>query len=306
MRKSAAPSPFATKRELTRLGFSKKEIARVEGKARGAAAGRRGYRYEDLFATARLTEGCRRAMKGGQTSHGIAEPRGAFVDDIVVRAGELFVFYQLKTGKDTWTAAGGALAADFRNQARVCEAKGLEYGLILVVPDEARRDVLDRKVPKDLDRTGVEAFPVVERLTDLPLAVKRIRRDLDGFIAFAKPGRAARDHVLQAIHAAWLDRRDRSEFLEGPALLRILRANPLLFVARPFRDDSKVWKRVKAILEKIPGLSVTIDQGYFCYDYRDGLQRGHEIRCGTARYRAVLRRIVERRPKIFCQFEVLL
>jgi hypothetical protein len=279
VRKALPPSPFSTGRELRRLGFSKKEIARVEAKARGAAAGRRGYHYEDLFATASLTDGCRRAMQRGGPEHGIAEPTGAFVDDIIIRAGDLFVFHQLKTGKDTWTGSRGALAADFRNQARVCEAKGLLYGLVLVVPDEARRDALDRNMPNGLRRTTVEVFPIVERLTDLPQAVKGLRRELDGFIAFAKPGRAAREHVLQAIHAAWMDRRVRTEFLEAAALLRALRANHLLFVARPFRDTSMIWRRAKAIIERIPGLSVTVDQGYFCYDYRGGLMQGHEIRC---------------------------
>jgi len=103
-----------------------------------------------------------------------------------------------------------------------------------------------------------------------------------------------------------LDRPAKPKRYEVSTFLNQLRENDSVPLRSPFLDTSSLWKRASGILAKIPGLQVSIADGFVVFDYRNGLESGRAARCGTAAYRRFLERIVRSSPKTFDDFERLL
>lgn len=288
-------------RELKRRGASARIIQRIGRKQRGARSGSAGYRQEDFFAAGQMIAAAHRFVENGE-HFWMIQNAAALVDDLVTGNG-IHRFFQLKTSPHV---AWATVLPDFRDQAELCRLFKLDsYQLVLIVPAKADRDRLAREQPPVLEGSSVQWFPKMSRTGDLAHPSSPVWRNLKALCA----GRAGAGDIASIATYAFvtvLERPAKPKRYEVAAFVKKLRENDCVPIRSPFVDTSALWKRASGVLARIPGLEVSIADGFVAFDYRSGLESGRAARCGTAAYRRFLERIVRSSPKTFDDFERLL
>lgn len=291
---------LSTVSELRKLGFDQRAVDRAQRKSKGGAAGKAGFRYEDYFASAQILAGCVGALRGKKLA--VAEAGVAFVDDVVVVRGERIDYHQLKSG----TSVGwSALEDDFRNQKAVCRKKALAYRLVLVVKSATRAAALAAAVPRGLrGDVDVVHFAKHRRLQELADAAI-VKSHASRLLGVPDPTASYRRHLVDAIFLAWNDRRSPTTFLDSGELLSKLRRRDELYVVMPYVDNSQLWLEARRVLRRIPGLEFSVATGHFWFRFAGGVDMGVFARCGTTKYRRLLKRIVANQPGSFEDLEAL-
>lgn len=288
-------------KELRRLGVSETIRQRVSRKHLGGTSGAAGYRQEDYFAIAEMIAAAASYVRR-RTCFSLSQNARALVDDVVTKTRAMRRFYQLKSGATVrWGPASSALRRDFRDQLALCARfRFRKFQLYLVVPTDTQRRSLVSTRPAELTRTFVRSFPRINRLSDLSSIGSPVHHALASLCA-GPPRPADLEQIASAAVAAWLDRRSPMGFYSVDDFVADLRKNSLVPVRFPFRDKSPRYRAARRVLSKIQGLKVSVENGFFYFDYR-GIESGRTAKCGTAEYRHLLDRIVREQPKTFDDF----
>ncbi|MEZ6140850.1 MAG: hypothetical protein R3B84_09790 [Zavarzinella sp.] len=161
----------------------------------GGANNRKGNRFEDAFAVARLLELAPPVFEGKSTVL-IKEQAGCHVDDLLICESARRHYYQLKDDKTiTWRRDNGKLTTLFETQKAECEARNEEFSLSVVVSEDHRKKSLDTNMPVSL--TGPVTVVHFQRLRRPSELSRRphLQLALSSITAWREPGPAALEEV---------------------------------------------------------------------------------------------------------------
>lgn len=272
----------------------------------GGSNNRKGNRYEDAFAVARLIELTPRVIDDRVTVR-IKEQAGCHVDDFLIREAARQHYYQVKDDQQiTWGRDHGKLATEFTSQKSDCDLRGEEYSLTIVVSEDHRKESLDKDMPATLiEKVTVLHFPRVRRPSELqqrPALQHALRR----LTASREPGPSHLQEVVEGFHLAWVECDLDAEGygnLEGMVAWLLVRP---LRIRRPLPASfAPNWVQCEAILSAIPGLEFHIDRGYFEW-FRRPVESGLTVRCDDPAFQRFVDRVVDTPPVTFEEFERLL
>ena len=272
----------------------------------GGSNNRKGNRYEDAFAVARLLELTPRVIDDRVTVR-IKEQAGCQVDDFLIREAARHHYYQLKDDQAiTWGRDEGKLATEFTAQKSDCDLRGEDYSLTIVVSEEHRKESLDKHMPAALvGAVTVLHFPRVRRPSELGHRPE-LQHVLRMLAASREPGPSHLQEVVEGFHLAWVECDLDSEGygnLEG--IIGWLLVRPLR-IRRPLPAAFQPnWEQFRGILSAIPGLEWYIDRGYFEW-FRRPLESGLSVRCDDPAFQRFVDRVVITAPVTFDDFESLL
>ena len=135
------------------------------------------------------------------------EQAGCSVDDFLIEEPAAFHYHQLKADKSiTWGEDDRKLEKEFRAQKDECERVGQPFTLSMVVADEGRVRSLTKNMPDDLRCvTQVFLFPVLQRLTDLPLHRALVNDTFQRICASRFESITEYQHIVLAIHLSWVE-----------------------------------------------------------------------------------------------------
>lgn len=272
----------------------------------GGANNRKGNRFEDAFAVARLLELAPLVFEGKSTVR-IKEQAGCPVDDLLICESARRHYYQLKDDQTiTWGRENGKLTTLFVTQKAECEARKEEFSLGLVVSEDHRKDSLDANMPASL--TGAVTVVHFQRLRRPSELSRRshLQPALKAITARREPGPSDLEQVATGFYLAWVEcELDHQGFANLGDMIAWLHGQPMQ-VRRPVpTPPHPKWNQFESILSHINGLEWHVDRGYFEWFLRP-TDSGLSARCDSPSFRSFVDRVLATPPTTFGEFEGLL
>lgn len=274
----------------------------------GGAAGKRGARYEDYFASFKLVAFTPTHLDRNRDMR-MKEQTGYTVDDFLI-CGARDEYYQLKDAQHvSWNARNRKLAREFQAQKRTCQRPTYRrrYRLVLVVSDAHLQQQLRRTMPPSLRGvTSVQHFPRVARPRDLALPHSLLETILRDIAADSQPGLPELENIAIYFHAAWINHvPDRNGFCVYSDALAFVRTRRGARIRKPFVAPAG-WAQAQAILAVIPGFSYDVSRGYFEWAYAP-TDRGTLLDpCDSPNFARFVQRVIDTGPATFDDLEVQL
>jgi hypothetical protein len=268
----------------------------------GGQSNKRGNRYEDFFAVARLIEYAPRVMEEGVMVRA-REQADCPVDDLVLKEPERTHYHQLKLSPDTtWRANGEKLLNEFRDQIRECENAGEAHRLFLVVGDEHRAGLLREAMPTDLGEvTRVLYFPILTRPSQLANLREMLGESFDRLRGSRFPSRTEDQAIAGAFLLGFAEHEpDEEGYL---VLSQVIGCFPShVRLRRTVTITHPGWPDAEAVLGRIADLRWWTDRGYFEWAYGE-TDNGIVDALDGESFRRFVDRIVRDQPKTFADFE---
>ena len=275
----------------------------------GGVSGKRGFRYEDFFATYKLLQFASKHI-GQAIDARFKEQANCFVDDLVIEEPNLQHFYQLKSGSSvTWGADNRKLEREFRDQSDDCKRRGVRFKLVVVVSNSGCKQSLETNMPRGIKTvTSVIIFPILARPSELVDHRRIIKNSLKLLSASRFDSRAAHQSIVEAFYYGWIDHApDPNGFCVLENVIASIRAKNACPIRHSWQDSTGKWDRVSGILSQINGLEFWTDRGHFEWRYPPfGMQGIMREPCASQSFTRFMDRIITRQPQTFAEFEGLL
>ncbi len=282
----------------------------VTNKRQGGDNGQKGVRFEDFFAAYRLAA----ELVTDLLSPGIALPffqlqAEAVVDDLVVTWGNSQAnYYQCKNvAAVSWTSGAHPLQEDFGAQA-VLSAHQNQGGAktTLVVPNEPLFASLNASIPASIvAHTDVVWFPYCEgKLNRIVLESSDLRHSLTQLARVDNPS----DDELVNVYGALMYGLMANNFQgDCHALLAGAQSlSPHLIRLMPHQvANFALLDGFEEALASVDGLVYRLSKGFFHWEAY-GTSGVFSQNCLSIEFERFQRRVVERKPTTFDDFEVLL
>ena len=230
------------------------------------------------------------------------------VDDLVLVEPRRTHFHQLKTSPEiTWTADGGKLEKEFREQDRQCREAGGDYALVLVVAQDRRADLLRDAMPGDLrDATTVLHFPMLDKPSHLAGLRELLGGSFDSLRATRFASRTADQAIAGAFFLAFAEHEpDGDGYCVLAHVLHAIRDRWLADVRQRLPIAHPRWPEAEKHLAGVEGLEWWTDRGYFEWQYRRA-DAGLVGPVPGESFHRFVDRIVSQPPKTLEDFEGLL
>lgn len=270
----------------------------------GGQSNKKGNRYEDHFAICRCNELAPEVcLRGSQVK--IREQAPCPVDDLVIRENSLIHYAQLKDHETiTWGADERKLEKEFVAQHEASTSAGETFTLTVVVSHEHRRKSLQDGMPESLsDKVVVRLFRAVGRPSDL-ISEPSIETNLEDLCALTCENRSARLAILKSIALAWYDRElDADETADLGKILDSVRNQSGVYLRRVLPAViHHQWSIFLEIVNRIDGLSVQFDRGFFEWSTSE-MESGFILHpCDSEPFQRFVDRIIGAQPKTLEDF----
>ncbi|MBO0132280.1 hypothetical protein [Agrobacterium burrii] len=157
-------------------------------KTDGGADGRSGTEYEVFVAAFELIKLAKRVLLGkldATAVHITWQAAGMYIDDVVIRKGNLFRHFEMKTGKEIWGKAPKTIRWNFHNQKLFNErhSRPSSYRLVLANPD-----VFHTLNGSRAEWIDVIFFPNTSKPTEINLQVPGFIQSVTDLLPFEKQG----------------------------------------------------------------------------------------------------------------------
>lgn len=296
----AAPGP-----DIAVIGrlFDARTVAYVQKKHEGGTSGKKGTRYEDFFATARIAE----ILAAHVQDHGplptVEEQALGFVDDLVVAETATTKYFQCKNSATvSWSSGDHPIEVDFENQIILARELGKPDPKVeLVVSDSARAEKLGGEIPKAIETsTTVRHFPYAERVNQLVFSNESLRETLSKLTRMEAPEIDDLEAAFSALLLCWvkvsgkctLEELVKSAREQSPQLLRVL----------PINEESQgLSEDFVNALAAIPGFSYSVKRGFFSWA-AEGFLETLRCDCKSEAFERFMRRVIQAKPRHFDDF----
>lgn len=278
----------------------------IANKIRGGRNGRKGTEYENLYAAYALAkilvDSCLACAPHKWPS--LFDQVPAFVDDLLIEAGNSHRYHQLKNVANiTWESGDHPLRVDFELQKGFSDSKKEPSPItIAVVSSPVVKASLDETIPKSIaDHTEVEHFPFFNSLNRLVQEFEPLRNALSMLARTEQPSLDEMEYALSALARAFMHQPGGGH---ASALLeKAQKATPGLLRLFPHQlSNLKLDTDFKTVLAKIPDFEYGCDRGFFSWKYHNdsGVLEYH---CLNPQFDRFQRDIVKANPQTFDELE---
>ena len=294
-------------RKIVGVVFDADTQAYLERKHTGGVSGKKGTRYEDLVATAKMAKLASDYLRKPASKWPLIEEQAyAFVDDVITKEAKKTRYYQCKNVKSlSWGGGTRPIKDDFRKQLQLCDACNEPNPSVrLVVSKKSLARGLKKRLPASLQkRASVEHFPASSTVNQLIFKNKALRKWLR---SLARKAHATQDDLevaFKALLSAWIHLDGASNLYDLVTVAR--KQSPQVIRAFPVKKVSKVSAppRFVQALAGIPDLTYDLDRGFFSWNYaKKGMSGILPEDCDSEEFKRFVERVVKTPPTTFEDF----
>lgn len=290
--------------EIAKQLFDSATIDYMERKHRGGISGKKGTRYEDRFAAAKVAQLASRYLGHAPADWPTVKEQvhAAFVDDVVVCETDTTAHHQCKDVKSiSWSGGDHPICVDFEKQLELCEAANDPNPVMhLVVSDVHNADALRAALPHALvGKTEVNHFPAIASVNALIQDHDELKSWLSLLTRVEEPSLDEMEVAFKAILSAWIHLKDEGSLFDlmvsaGKQSPRLLRAFPSSGV------PGSIPPELIDALAGVPGLKYDVKRGVF--EWYDPSMRTRAIfpeDCESEEFKRFVRRIAKNPPACF-------
>lgn len=288
--------------------FGSEQAAYVRNKHTGGVNGKKGTRYEDMFATFTIASILAdHVSRQGDSLPVIEEQALGFVDDLVVAHAEWTKYAQCKNSESvSWLGGKHPISTDFKCQLDLAAAlQKPKPAVELVVADQSTAAKLKQKVPADIaSSTTVTYFPYFESFNHLVMECKPVRDKLAALTRTEHPTLDELESVFGALMIAWIGVTGACS-IEG-IMLAARQQSPQLLRSYPWTSGEQLLRsEFKAALAGVSDLLYTVKRGFFSWA-GGGCTGTLTCECGSEEFSRFQQRVIQAKPKHFDDFWSLL
>jgi len=278
--------------------------AYLEKKHIGGVSGKKGTRYEDLVATAKMAQLVSAYLRKPAGKWPVIEEQAyAFVDDVITREAKKTRYYQCKDVESlSWGAGTHPIEEDFRKQLQLCDACNEPNPSVrLVVSKKSLARGLKKGLPASLQkRAKVEHFPASPTVNQLIFKNKALRKWLRSLARKAHAPQDDLEVAFKALLSAWIHLDGASNLYDLVTVAR--KQSPQVIRAFPVKKVSAPPRFVQA-LAGIPDLTYDLDRGFFSWNYaKKGMSGILPEDCDSEEFKRFVERVVKTPPTTFEDF----
>lgn len=281
----------------------------LANKHRGGSHGAKGADYESHFATVKFAERARDLLEKSIDCKFISQ-HFCFVDDFVIINNDTDVqYFQLKNSSAIkWDTGKHPLYLDFEFQRELSTCTGIrKVSCQLVISDLNSARYLWYSMPESIaEYSSVYHFPHAANMRELRLQVPEFNYAIRKLCAFPEEDDKL-DAVAIILQSVWLDASPSNHTpAEVSALLRKAKRTQPSYI-RGVIDPIPLNDKVKEILGKIPDFSYSTSNGFFSWNWHDGLESGTlAYDCSDPRFKKFQEILMDSSPSCFSELEGLL
>jgi hypothetical protein len=286
--------------------FDLDTLTYYKNKRNGGNANQKGGRYEDFFSIMELAKLFHLVFNSTQQDVEIHAQADAFVDDLLIsnKFENAQHHFQLKnTASVAWGKGAKSISDDFYKQKLLNDNIGIKNTrTILVCSEENKVNSLKNKKPKNIaDFSDVIFFPSVETVNQLLLSHSEFR-DAIKAICFSKQHDKL-EALAKIILGHWCDK--KTTLCSAKTLLDELRGHFPNHLTRII--TLKLLPEVEAIFSKISNFDYCVNNGYFSWEYSNGLDSGVLLYpVDSTQFYDFQQVIITQQPNQFSELESLL
>jgi hypothetical protein len=288
--------------------FGSKALTYFKNKQKGGSSNQNGSRYEDFFSIMKLANLFRLLVTDSKNQnleiHAQAE---GFVDDLLIvdKSVNYHQYFQLKnTVNIDWGNGLKSISDDFHKQKLLDDDIGIKTTCVfLVCSDQSKVNLLKKKIPTHIsDFSEVIFFPNSETVNQLILSHDEFRQSIANICFSTDTDKI--EALAKIILGHWSDK--KTTVFSVTALFLELQHHFPNYLA-DVRVIMELLPGVKSILSMIPHFEYVIENGYFSWDYGNGLDSGTLLYpVNSKEFNDFQQQIMTQQPTQFSELESIL
>lgn len=287
--------------------FGSEALTYFKNKQKGGASNQNGSRYEDLFSIMKLANLFRLLVADKNQNIEIHAQAEGFVDDLLIadKSVNCHQYFQLKnTVNINWGNGLKSISDDFHKQKLLDDDIGIKTTRVfLVCSDQSKVNLLKKKIPTHIsDFSDVVFFPNAETVNQLILSHDEFRQSIASICFSTDTDKI--EALAKIILGHWSDK--KTTVFSVTALFLELQHHFPNYLA-DVRVIMKLLPGVKSILSMIPHFEYVIENGYFSWNYGNGLDSGTLLYpVNSKEFNDFQQQIMTQQPTQFSELESIL
>jgi hypothetical protein len=287
--------------------FGSDALTYFKNKQKGGASNQNGSRYEDLFSIMKLANLFRLLVADKNQNLEIHAQAEGFVDDLLIadKSVSYHQYFQLKnTVNIDWGNGFKSISDDFHKQKLLDDDIGIKTTRVfLVCSNQPKVNLLKEKIPAHIsDFSNVIFFPNSETVNQLILSHDEFRQSIANICFSTDTDKI--EALAKIILGHWSDK--KTTVFSVTALFFELQHHFPNYLA-DVGVIIELLPDAKIILSMIPYFEYVIENGYFSWDYCNGLDSGTlPYLLNSKEFNDFQQQIMTQQPTQFSELESLL
>ncbi|WP_158014512.1 hypothetical protein [Ralstonia solanacearum] len=287
--------------------FGQAKAEYVCNKHTGGVSGKKGTRYEDLFATFTIASILADHVSQGGDLPVIEEQALGFVDDLAVAHAKWTKYTQCKNSESvSWHSGTHPISTDFKCQLDLAAALQKPNPAVeLVVANQSTAAKLAGEIPPDIAAsTTVTHFPYLGGFNRLVMEYEPVRDKLAALTRTEDPTLDELGSAFGALMIAWIGVTGVCS-IEG-IMQAARQQSPQLLRSYPWTSGEQFLRpELNAALAGVSDLLYTVKRGFFSWAC-EGCSGTLTCECDSEEFSRFQQRVIQAKPKHFDDFWSLL